>query len=299
MPGSFVLSTDSTADLPAAYLQRREISVLPYRYLMDGEEFTDDLRADPQALPAFYRRLRAGSLPSTSLVNQFRYTEYFSALLQQGNVLHVAFSSGLSGSYANAVLAARELREEFPKRRLIVIDSLAASLGHGLLVDLAADLRDGGASLTETAIWVKENRLRIHHQFFVSDLSYLHRSGRVSGPAAKIGSILNLCPLLHMDDKGQIIAYEKARGRKTAEKKMLDAIEAHAEGGTAYNGKLFLCHTDSPDEAEGFLAQTEERFPQLTGHIPVFDVGPVIACHTGPGLLGAVFVGDSRTAKFS
>ena len=293
----FILSTESTADLPPDMLRVRDISVLPYSYSIGTEVFTDDMGQAPGARRSFYRLLRKGAMPSTSQVNEYQYTCYFEKLLQQGDVLHLAFSSGLSGSCNNARLAAEALRKKYPEMKLVVIDSLAASVGHGLLTLLAADWRDAGDSIEETAVRVDENRLRVHHQFLVGDLSWLHRSGRVSGAAAKVGTVLNVCPLLRMNDQGKIIAWQKAHGQKNAAKKLLEAMEVHAEGGRAYSGRCIICHTDDPSNAESLRLQVEDRFPALAGSVIICETGPVIASHTGPGLLGVVFTGDIRSGQ--
>ncbi len=184
MSDKFILSCCSTVDLPYSYLESRYIPVLFYTYVVDGVTYDDDMGRDPQALPRFYQFLREGKLPQTSQINEAQYEEFFESLLQQGDVLHIAFTSGQSGSVHNAFLAADMLREKYPDRKLVVIDSLCSSSGYGLLVDTVADMRDAGATLDEAAQWVLDNRNKVHHQFFSTDMTQFRRTGRVSGAAA-------------------------------------------------------------------------------------------------------------------
>ena len=191
---SFILSCESTVDLPYRYVTERNIPVLFYAYTVDGCEYPDDMGRDPEALPRFYSFLEEGKIPSTSQLNQFQYERYFEPLLQQGDVLHIALGSGMTSSVFNAEKAATLLRLQYPDRKLIVIDSLCSSTGYGLLVEMAADMRDEGCTMEEVEHWVKASRKSIHHQFFSSDLKYLRRSGRMSGPAAMLGTMLSIPP---------------------------------------------------------------------------------------------------------
>ena len=187
MRSGFILSCESTIDLPYSYCEQRDIPVLFYSYQVDGVSYEDDMGRDPEALPQFYGFLDAGKLPSTAQLNEFQYETFFDALLQQGDVLHIAFGSGMTASVQNAMLAAETLREKYPERKLTVIDSLCSSSGYGLLVDGAADLRDEGRSMDEIADWVLEKRQKVHHQFYSTELKFYRRSGRMSGAAAAIG----------------------------------------------------------------------------------------------------------------
>ena len=184
MDRKFTLSCCSTVDLPYSYMESRDIPVLFYTYVVDGVEYDDDMGRDPEALPRFYRFLEEGKLPQTSQINVAAYMDFFEKLLQKGDLLHIAFTSGQSGSVHNALLAAEELRQKYPDRKLIVIDSLCSSSGYGLLVDSAADMRDAGRSIDEVAQWVLDNRNTVHHQFFSSNMTQFRRTGRVSGAAA-------------------------------------------------------------------------------------------------------------------
>lgn len=289
----YILSCESTVDFPYAYAAQRELPVLFYSYLIDGESYPDDMLRDPEALPRFYRFLSEGKLPNTSQINEFAYEEFFEDLVQRGDVLHIAFGSGMSNSVANAQKAAQLVRERHPERKLLVIDSLCSSSGYGMLVDYAADLRDGGASMEEVAQWVMENRNRVHHQFFSTDLKYFRRGGRVSGPAATIGAILNICPIMRLNDEGRIIAYDKVRGRKAAIRTTVERMVQHAEGGTNYSGKCFICHSNCLSDAEQTRQTILERFPRLP-EVRIFDIGTIVASHSGPGTVAVFFLGDER-----
>ena len=295
MAEPFILSCESTVDLPYSYIREREMPVLFYTYLVNGQEYVDDMGRDPEALPRFYQFLREGHLPTTSQLNLQTYLDYFETLLPRGDVLHIAFGSGMTNSVANAMQAAELLRNKYPDRKLVVLDSLCSSSGYGLLVDVAADLRDEGKSLEEVAQWVLDNRNTVHHQFYSVDLQYFKRSGRVSGATATVAAILNICPIMRLNSAGRIIAYDKVRGRKNAIRRTVDTMEEHAQGGRDYNGKCFICHSDSLEDAEQTKLAVKERFPKIKGDIRICDIGTIIASHCGPGTVAVFFFGDERT----
>ena len=294
MKEKFILSCESTVDLPYTYISGRNIPVLFYSYSVDDQEFPDDMGRDPEALPRFYRFLEEGKIPSTSQINVFKYKEFFERLLQKGDVLHIAFGSGMTPSVNNAVEAAKMLREEYPERKITVIDSLCSSSGYGLLVDEAADMRDRGCSMEEVSQWVMENRQKIHHQFFSTDLKYYRRSGRMSGAAATVGAILSICPIMRLDDGGHIIAYDKVRGKKKAIQRTIQVMEEHAQNGLQYSGKCWICHSNCLAEAEETREAVREHFPNISGEIRICDIGTIIASHCGPGTVAIFFFGDDR-----
>ena len=297
MSEQFILSCESTVDVPYSYMEQRNVPVLFYSYVVDGQVYPDDMGRDSQALPRFYGFLADGKMPSTSQLNVFQYTDFFEQLLEQGDVLHVAFGSGMTPSVNNAVEAAELLRPKYPDRKLVVVDSLCSSSGYGLLVDGAADLRDAGCSLDETEQWLLANRQHVHHQFFSTDLQYFRRSGRVSGPAATIGTILGICPLMRLDDRGRIIAYSKVRGKKNAVAATVQAMEEHAAGGAGYAGKCWVCHSKALAEAEETRDAIRAHFPNLQGEVRICDIGTIIASHCGPGTVAAFFFGDERAPE--
>jgi len=290
----FILSCCSTVDMPYTRLTDRGIPVAFFKYAIDGEEFVDDMGRDPNALKEFYGRISAGALPTTSQVNVDDYYNFFKGLLADGDVLHLAFSSGLSGSVNNAFIAAEMLREKFPFRRITVIDTTCASSGYGMIVDMAADMRDRGCSLDETAGWIEENKIRLHHQFYATDLTHFRRGGRVSGAAAAIGTILNICPLMHLNNEGKIIAYSKARGLNRAKEATLNWMLEHAENGRDYSGYCYISNSNCKADAEAMGELIEKNFPKLKGKVKIFDIGTIIGSHTGNGTVALFFMGDAR-----
>ncbi len=294
MENKFILSCESTVDLPYAYVNARGIPLMFYSYSVDGRSYIDDMGRDPEALPHFYELLNGGKMPTTSQLNEFQYEEFLEPLLQRGDVLHIAFGSGMTNSVTNAMIAAEALREKYPDRRLVVIDSLCSSSGYGMLVDSAADMRDQGCSLDEVEQWVLANRKNVHHQFFSTDLKYFRRSGRVSGSAAMLGAMLNICPVMRLDDSGHIIAYDKVRGKKKAIEHTLNSMAEHAANGEAYSGKCFICHSNCLADAELTREAIRERFPNIQGDIRICNIGTIIASHCGPGTVAVFFYGDER-----
>lgn len=291
---SFILSCESTVDMPFSYIDGRGIPVLFYSYTVDGTVYQDDMGRDPQALPHFYSLLDQGKLPTTSQLGQLEYEEFFDRLLEQGDVLHIAFGTGMTNSYDNAVVAAEAVRARHPGRKLTVIDSLCSSSGYGMLVDYSADMRDAGKPLDEVAQWALDNRRLVHHQFYSTDLKYYRRSGRMSGAAAALGSVLNICPIMRLDADGRIKAYDKVRGERSAIARTLKVMEAHAEDGLGYAGKCFICHSNCLDQAETLKAEVEDAFPHIEGGVRIFDIGTIIASHCGPHTLAVFYMGDER-----
>ena len=290
----FILSCGSTVDLPYSYCESRNIPVIFYTYVVEGTEYVDDMGRDPNALPRFYQMLAEGRLPHTSQVNTQAYIDFFDRLLEKGDVLHIAFGTGLSSSAVNAKAAAQEAGSRHPGRTIRVIDSLGASSGYGMLVDYAADMRDAGKSLAETYEAIEAMKLKINHQFFSTDLTHLRRNGRVSGPAALLGTLLGICPLMHLNNEGRIIAYDKVRGKGNAVKETLRVMTERADGGTAYDGKCFICHSNSVDTAQRLRELVLATFPNVKD-VKICDIGTIIASHTGPGTVALFFVGKDRS----
>lgn len=293
MAHNFILSCESTIDMPFSYAAERAISVLFYSYMMGGQEYEDDMLRDKNALDAFYQRIDEGQMPSTSQVNEYRYIEYFTELLKKGDVLHIAFGSGMTPSVINARNAAEKMNEAFPDRKLVVIDSLCSSSGYGLFIDEAADMRDVGASMDEIAQWALSKNEYMHHTFFSTDFTMFKRSGRVSGAAAAFGTLLGICPLMHLNLAGKIVAYGKVRGRKAAVKAIVNEMANHAENGYDYAGKCFISGSHCPEEVEMTKTAIEEAFPNAK--ISIYEIGTIIASHCGKGTVAVFFWGDKRT----
>ena len=287
----FVILTDSSADLSADMVRDLGVQVLPLSFEMDEKiyhNYPDNREMDPHQ---FYELLRNGHTATTSAVNVAQYTELIEPLLQAGqDILILAFSSGLSTTFSSSAIAVDELREKYPERKLIAIDSLCASLGEGLLLYLAAKKQQSGASIDEVADYVRETIPHLCHWFTVNDLMFLKRGGRVDAATALVGTVLQIKPVMHTDDAGTLKNVTKARGRKAALKALAQKL-----ADTAINPAeqtVFICHGDCIEDAE----YTAEQIRALT---PVKDiiinyVGPVIGAHTGPGVISVFFVGTHR-----
>jgi len=291
---NYVLTCCSTVDLPHEHLEKRKIPYVCFHFILDGVQYPDDLG---QTIPfaEFYSRVKAGSMPTTSQVNVGQYTDFFEPYLKDGkDILHISLSSGLSGSYNSAILARESLLARYPERKILLVDSLGASSGYGLLVDMAADLRDQGVSIEEVQSWIEANKLRIHHWFFSTDLMHYKRGGRISSASATMGTLLNICPLLNMNAEGKLIPRRKIRGKKQVIAELVKMMELHAESGTEYSGKCFISNSDCYSDARKVADLVEERFPLLQGKVMINSVGTVIGSHTGPGTVALFFVGNER-----
>lgn len=287
----YTLSCESTADLTLAHYIKRDIPVIAYTYTVDGEVYEDDMRAG-KGLAIFYSQLLANKRPTTSQINVERYAEFFRAILQKGDLLHIAFSSGLSASVNNAFAAAEIVKKEFPKRKVYVVDSTCGCVGYGLFVDTLADLRDKGESIDSLHQWAEEHKRNVVHQFYSTTLTYFRRSGRLSGPAALLGNILKLCPIMHTDYDGRIVAYSKVMSESKAIARTLSEIEQLIDGGHNYDGKLWLAHSNYISSATRVEEELAKSYPKAD--IKVFDIGPVVASHCGPGTLATFFWGKER-----
>ena len=290
----YILSCSSTADMPLEYFQKRNIPFIPFHFSINGKEYPDDL-GQSMSFDEFYKRVADGALPTTSQINVAQFIEFFEPYLVAGkDILHISFSSGLSGTYNSAVMAREQLLEKYPDRKLQVVDSMAASSGYGLLVDMAADLRDGGGTLEEVYAWVEENKLNIHHWFFSTDLSHYKRGGRISATSAAVGSLLNICPLMNVNNEGKLIPREKIRGKKRVISEIVQKMETYAQNGTDYSGKCFISNSACYDDARMVADLIEQKFPNLNGKVMINSVGTVIGSHTGSGTVALFFMGEKR-----
>ena len=292
----FILSCCSTADLKKEHFERRGIHYICFHYELDGVSYPDDL-GQTISFPDFYKAMEDGATTKTSQVNPNEYLEYFGAFLEQGkDVLHVSLSGGLSGSVNSAMSAAKILREQYPERKIYVIDSLGASSGYGLLMDKAADLRDSGMGIDELADWLEAHKLEMHHWFFSTDLTFYIRGGRVSKTAGFVASVLNICPLLNMDAAGHLIPREKIRTKKKVKETIVQRMLENAAGGKDYSGKCYISHSACLQDAEDVAKLVEATFKKLSGKVLINDVGNLIGSHTGPGTVALFFWGGSRAA---
>ena len=236
-------------------------------------------------------------MPTTSQVTPEELCELFEPILSSGyDLLHIEFSSGLSGGWQSAVAAQEAMQKKYPERKVYIVDSLAASSGYGLLVDKAAELKEGGMGIDELKAWVENNRLRVRHWFFATNLAHFKRGGRVSGPAAAIGTLLNICPVMDVNSEGKLIVRRKALGRKKAIKDLFATMCAQAEEGLGYSGKCYISHSMMDAEANMLKEMIEQSFTSLNGCVEINPIGTVIGSHTGPGTVALFFFGtDKRT----
>ena len=291
---SFILSCGSTADLSKERFESRNISYICFRYRLNGKDYADDL-GQTMSMSDFYAAMSAGGETSTSQPNISDYLDYFTPHLEAGHdLLHVELSSGLSGAINSARNAAAIAAERYPDRKIYIIDSLAASSGFGLLVETLADMRDEGKTIDEVRDWAEANKLRMHLWFFSTDLTFYIKGGRVSKVSGWFGTMLNICPLLNMDEKGRLCPRRKIRGKKAVIQAIVEQMEAHAENGTAYNGKCYLCHSACEEDAKQVIALIEEKFPNLAAKPELYDIGTTIGSHTGPGTVALFFWGSKR-----
>ncbi len=288
---SYRITTDSTSDLPQSFLKERDIACIGLGFMLEGKEYTEGPDVEI-TLPEFYNKLRSGVQATTMQVNAFAFTSFVEPFLAAGeDVLHVAFSSGLSGTYASCENAAKELREKYPDRKLVVVDTLAASLGEGLLVYYADENRKAGMSLEDNARWLEEHKLNLCHWFTVDDLMHLHRGGRVSKTSAILGSVIGIKPILHVDNDGHLILVSKTRGRQASLQALVKKMKESAWDNVK-DQAIFISHGDCQDDAEKLKSMVEQEIGCKTFLINY--VGTVIGSHSGPGTLALFFLGNQR-----
>ncbi|MBP3306666.1 DegV family protein [Anaerotignum sp.] len=290
----FILSCCSTADLTKEHFAKRNINYVCFHYFLDEKQYADDL-GQSMSPADFYEAMANGAETRTSQVNVAEYEEYFEQFLQEGrDILHLTLSSGISGAHNSAMVAKNMLEEKYPDRKIYIVDSLAASSGYGLLMDRLADLRDMGKSIDEVYQWAEENKRKVHHWFFSTDLTFFIKGGRVTKTAGFVGTMLNICPLLHVDKEGKLIPKQKVRTKKKVIEAIVKKMEEFAENGMDYNGKCYISHSACREDADAVAKLIEERFPKLDGNVLVNDIGTTIGSHTGPGTVALFFWGEER-----
>ncbi len=286
----YIITTDTTSDLPEDYMQQHNIALLPLYYNFEGSVYGEKIFLSPKE---FYDKMRKGAMPTTMAVNPAVAREVFTKLLDQGyDIIHIAFSSALSGSCSVAATTAVELMDERPEARITVIDSLCASLGEGLLVHKAVTLKEAGKSYDEVIEWLEQNKLHLCHMFTVDDLHHLHRGGRVSKATAIIGTLINVKPVLHVDNEGRLIPLNNVRGRKKALISLVDQMEESLKGYEGTNDIVFISHGDCYEDADFVGNLVKERFG--IKDILINYVSPTIGAHSGPGTVALFFMGKSR-----
>ncbi len=287
MLNNYIIVTDATADLPQSLVEELSLEVIPMECSLDDQTFEiepTNRSLDPKI---YYERMREGAATSTSQINVFTYNSFFTPLLEKGfDILYIAFSSGLTGSQQSAAISIEELKAKFPARRIIMIDSLDASMGEGLLVYAAAQQRAAGLDLDALAQWVTDNRLRISHWVAVDDLKYLERGGRLSSTAAFFGQALRIKPIIHMDDHGHLIAIHKVQGRRHSLKYLVERMKATYT--PAICPAVFLAHADSVEDAQYVCDLVKAEFGV---DVLVNDMSPIIGAHAGPGTIALFHFG--------
>ena len=286
----YLITTDNMADLPEEYLKEKQLLTMSLTYLMDGQTYNSE-----NSLPyqEFYKKMREGCMPTTSQINPQEAKEKLTEFLKiNKNIIHIAFSGGLSGTFNSVRLAAQELMEERPDCKITVIDSLAASMGEGLLIYKALEQQEAGLSYEEMVEWIENNKLHVCHYFTVDDLFHLYRGGRVSKAAAVLGTMINLKPVLHVDDEGHLIPLSKVRGRKKSLNALVDGMEKQMGSFREKNDIIFLSHGDCYEDALYVQEQIKKRFG--IEKFMISPVGPTIGAHSGPGTVALFFMGEAR-----
>ena len=290
----YVLSCCSTADLTKEYFSKIDVKYVCFHYKLDGEEYSDDL-GQTILFEEFYKRMAEGAQTSTSQINVEEFEEYFEPFLKDGyDILHVCLSSGLSGVMNSANIAKESLLEKYPERKIFIVDSLGASSGYGLIMDTLAQMRDEGKTIEELYDWVEEHKLNMQYWFFSTDLSFYIKGGRISKTAGAIGSILNICPLLNMDNQGKLVPRYKIRTKKKVIQAIVDKMVENAQDGLDYSGKCFISQSGCMEDAKEVARLVEEKFHKLNGKVEINYVGTTIGSHTGPGTVALFFGGNKR-----
>lgn len=287
----FKIITDSTCDLSQEMVDELNVTVIPMNFTIGTDSFLDYPDERDLASHDFYTRIASGESSTTNQISLATFADTFEPALKEGmDVIYLAFSSGLSGTYNNSIIAARDLAEKYPDRKIYMVDTLAASLGEGLIVWHAVQKKRAGATIDEVKDWVEQNRNRMHHWFTVDDLNHLKRGGRISGASALVGTMLGIKPVMHFDDEGHIILIDKIRGRKQSLDDLVNHMAKTSED--AGNQMIFVSHSDSMEGAEYVKEQVEKKFG--TKQFRIAAIGPVIGAHTGTGTVALFYLGKDR-----
>ena len=284
----YVITVNSTVDVPKEWLEERHVPVVPLRYTIDGKTYTD---MEGLSAREFFAKLREGKMSVTSQVNPEEAAELLEPYLKEGkDILHLGFSSGLSGTLNSMKIAGEMLQEKYPEAKIILIDTLCACLGDALLLYKALQQKEKGMSIDETAQWVEENKLHICHNVTVDDLNHLHRGGRVSRTTAVLGTLVQIKPIIHMDDNGKLQVIGKERGRKKSLNKIVDMAVEQSKGWD--NDIIMITHGDCIEDAEYVAKLVREKMG--IDNILINNIGTVIGSHTGPGVVAVFCMGNKR-----
>ena len=285
---NYVITANSTVDLPKEWLEERGVPIIPLKYTIDGETYKDMYGLSAKE---FFKKLRDGKMAVTSQVNPEEAKEALEPFLKEGkDVLHLGFSLALSGTYNSMRLAAEELMEEYPDRKVIVIDTLCACLGEGLLLYYALKMQKEGKTIDEVAKWAEENKLHVCHNVTIDDLDHLQRGGRISKTTAVVGTMLQMKPMIHMADDGSLQVIGKKRGRKKSLNKIVDKAVSQSKGWS--NDIIMITHGDCVEDAEYVAGLVREKMG--IDNILINNIGTVIGSHTGPGVVAVFCLGDKR-----
>jgi DegV family protein with EDD domain len=287
----YIIVTESTSDLPQDLVDELDIKVIPMTFGFENESYLNYPDNRELDIHIFYDRVKKGERSITALVNSKTFEEYFEPIIKSGNdILYIGFSSALSGTYSASLIASEELKQKYPDSKIICVDTLAASMGEGLLVYYAAKLKQEGRNIDEVSQWVLDNRLSLCQWFTVDDLNHLKRGGRISAMTATVGSALNVKPILHVDNEGRLIPVHNVRGRKKSINSLLEHMEklcVNPQGQT-----IFISHADCLEDTEYLADLIKEKFP--VKEVVLNFIGPVIGSHTGQGAIALFFIGKER-----
>ena len=290
----YILSAESTIDLDVDFVNELDISIIKSNYQLNDTAYLDDF-GQSLDMKEFYENMRNGATPSTSMINMNAYIEYFRPLLAEGNdIIHICLSSGLSSQISSLNAAFDSLREEFPDRKMYAVDSIMASAGVGLLVTKLSELKNEGLSAKELYNWAEDNKLHVINYTSNENLEYVARGGRISKTAASIGGVLHICPLIEVDNDGKMIVTSKIRTRKKLLNTMVNKMENNIIGGQDYDEKVFISTADNIEVAEKLKSMIEEKFPNIDGGVKIFNIGPTIGSHIGPGTIALFYWGEER-----
>ena len=282
--------TDSACDLTRDYIKNNNIGLLSLILNLNGQAIKDDL-GETLSYKDFYNKMREGATPTTSQINAHEFEEEFIKYIKNGDsIIYISLSSSLSGTFNSANIAKNNLMNEYPNVNIYLVDSLSVSVGQGLLVAKACEMRDSGIGAEEIVNWLEENKRKVIHSILIDDLNHLKRGGRISGATAAIGGLLNIKPTLFLDDEGKLIQGEKIKGKKKALRFLVNEVREKAVD--TENEILYICHGDCLEEAETLrdMILEEVKFKNVI----INYVGNVVGAHAGPGVLAAVFLGSNR-----
>ena len=284
----YIITVNSTVDTGKEWLEERNVPVIPLKYTIDGQEYTDMYGLSDKE---FFQKLREGKMSVTSQINPEEAKEMLEPYVKEGkDVLHLAFSSALSGTCNSMKIAAEELQEEYPEAKVIVVDTLCACMGEAMLLYYALKQKEAGKTIEEVAQWAEENKLHVCHNVTVDDLFHLHRGGRVSKTAAVLGTMVKVKPIIHMDDHGALQVIGKERGRKKSLHKIVDMAVERSEGWD--NEIIMITHGDCLEDAEYVAKLVREKMG--IENVFIHNIGTVIGSHTGPGVVATFCMGNKR-----